>query len=183
MREMWAPGAISDGPNTLGGRLQTLVHLHIAAVGRLHSRLFEADAARIWRTSSGYQQVRAFQGKVGSVARAEEPDPLAGVALDAGYFGIRHDGDAFIPAHFFQSLRGIFILPVRDAAIAFDQRDLGAETAEGLGKFEPDITSTQNQEVFRDVIKFKSLDVGQRLRLGQSRNWLKRGARAGIDGY
>ena len=131
----------------------------------------------------GYQQVRAFQGKFGSVARAEEPDPLAGVALDAGYFCIRHDGDAFIPAHFFQSLRDIFVFVVREAAIAVDQRDLGAETAEGLGKFESDITSAQNQEMFRDVIKFKGLDVGQRLRLGQSRNWLKRGARAGIDDY
>ena len=104
-------------------------------------------------------------------------------ALDAGYFRIRDDGDAFIPAHFFQSLRGIFVFVVREAAIAVDQRDLGAETAEGLGKFESDITSAQNQEVFRDVIKFKCLDVSQRLRLGQSRNWLKRGARAGIDGY
>ena len=178
---MWASGAISDGPNTLGGRLQTLVHLHIAAVGRLHSRLFEADAARIWRTSSGYQQVRAFQRKFGSVARAEEPDPLAGVALDAGYFCIRHDGDAFVPAHFFQSLRDIFVFVVGEAAIAVDQRDLGAETAEGLGEFESDITSAQNQEMFRDVIKFQGLDVGQRLRLGQSRNRLKRGARAGID--
>ena len=57
---MRAPGAISDGPNTLGGRLQTLIDLHMAAVGRLHSCLFEADAARIWRTSSGYQQVCQF---------------------------------------------------------------------------------------------------------------------------
>src|SRR5215469_8854943 len=65
---------------------KTLVHLHIAAVGRLHARLFEADAARIGRTSCGYQQVGAFQRKVGSVARAEESDPIAGVALDAGYF-------------------------------------------------------------------------------------------------
>src|SRR3984885_13962103 len=181
MCEMWASGAISDGPNTLGGRLQTLIHLHMAAVGRLHSRLFEADAARIWRTSSGYQQVRAFQGKFGSVARAEEPDPLAGVALDAGYFCIRNDGDAFLSAHFFQSLRDIFVFVVREAAIAVDQRDLGAETAEGLGKFESDVTATQNQKMFRDVIKFQGLDVGQRLRLGQSRNWLKRGARAGVD--
>src|ERR1700722_20168218 len=113
MCELWASGAISHGPNTIGGALQTLVHLHIAAVGRLHARLFEADAARIWRTSCGYQQVRAFQGKVASVARGEEPDPLAGVALDAGYFCTRHDSDAFIPAHFFQSLRGIFVLLVR----------------------------------------------------------------------
>ena len=30
---------------------------------------------------------------------------------------------------------------------------LGAETAEGLGEFESDITSAQNQEIFRDVIK------------------------------
>src|SRR5713226_4675757 len=109
MCKMWASGAISNGPDTLGRGLQTLVHLHIAAVGRLHSRPFEADAARIWRTSSGYQQVRAFQRKFVSVARAEEPDPLARVSLDEGYFCIRHDGDAFIPAHFFQSLRGIFV--------------------------------------------------------------------------
>ena len=113
----------------------------------------------------------------------EESDPISRVALDAGYFCIRDDGDPFITAQFFQCLRGIFVFVVREAAIAVDQRDLGAETAEGLGKFESDITSAQNQEVFRDVIKFKCLDVGQRLRLGQSRNWLKRGARADIDGY
>src|SRR5580698_10340568 len=107
MCELWASGAISDGPNTLGGRLQTLVHLHMAVVGRLHSRLVETDAVGIWRASSGYQQMRAFQGKFGSVARAEQPDQLAGDSLDAGYFCIRHDGDAFIPTHFFQSLRDI----------------------------------------------------------------------------
>src|ERR1700722_4793132 len=120
MREMWTSGAISDGPNTLGGRLQTLVHLHVASVGHLHSRLFEADAARIRRTSSGYQQVRAFQGKFGSVARTEEPNRLTGVALDAGYFCVRHDGDAFIPAHFFQSLRGIFVFVLGDSAVSVD---------------------------------------------------------------
>ena len=38
----------------------------------------------------------------------------------------------------FQSLRGIFVFVVREAAIAVDQRDLGAETAEGLCKFESD---------------------------------------------
>ena len=30
---------------------------------------------------------------------------------------------------------------------------LGADMAEGLGEFESDITSTQDQEMFRDVIK------------------------------
>src|SRR5580704_17619809 len=183
MCEMWASGTVSDGPDALGGRLQTLVHLDVALFGCFHPRLVEADAARIWSTSSSYQKVSAFQRMLVSVTRAKEPDRLARVALDEGYFCIRHDGDTFIPAHFFQSLRGIFIFVVREAAIAVDQRDLGAETAEGLGKFESDITSAQNQEVFRDVIKFKCLDVGQRLRLGQSRNWLKRGARAGVDDY
>src|SRR6266850_2969148 len=181
MSEMWASGAISDGPDALGRGLQTLVHLHIAAVGCPHSRLFEADAARIWRAPSGYQKVRAFQRKFVSVARAEQPDPLARVALDEAYFCLRHDGDTFVPAHFFQSLRDIFVFVVSEAAIAVDQRHLGAETAEGLGEFESDITSAQDQEMFRDVIKFQGLDVGKRLRLGQSRNWLKRGARAGVD--
>src|ERR1700722_9215139 len=181
MREMWASGAISNGPNTLGCGLQTLVHLHKAVVGRLHSRLFEADAARIWRASSGDQQVRAFQGKFGSVARGEQPDPLARVAFDEGYFCIGHEGNTFVPAHFFQSPRDIFVFPVGEAAVAVDERYLGAETAEGLGEFESDITCPQNHEMFRNVIKFQSFDVGQRLRLGQSRNWLKRGARAGVD--
>ena len=31
------------------------------------------------------------------------------------------------------------------------------------------------------MVKFKCLDVGQRLRLGQSRNWLKRSTRASVD--
>jgi hypothetical protein len=76
MCELRASGAISDGPDALGRDLQTLVHLHVAVVGRLHSHPFEADAARIWRPSCGYQQVRAFQRKFVSVARAEKPDPL-----------------------------------------------------------------------------------------------------------
>src|ERR1700733_14198586 len=105
MREVRASGAISDGPNALGRGLQTLVHLHMAMLGRLHARLFEADAACIWRASSGYQQVRPFQRKFVSVARAEEPYPLARVALDEGCFCIRCNGDTFVPAHFFQSLR------------------------------------------------------------------------------
>src|SRR5690348_18434117 len=101
----------------------------MAAVGGGHSRRVETDAVSIWRASSGYQQVRAFQGKLASVARAEEPDPLARAALDAAYFCIRHYGNAFVPAHFFQSQRDIFVLAVGEAGIAVDERHLGAETA------------------------------------------------------
>ena len=153
----------------------------MATVGRLHSRLFEADAAGIWRTPAGDQQMRSFQKEVTSVARAEEPDRFAGVAFDAGDFRVRHDVDALVPAHFFKPLRDIFVFAVSEAAIAVDQRHLSTETAEGLRKFEPDIPSPQNQEMFRDVIEFQRLDVRKRLRLDQSRNRLKRGARARID--
>src|SRR5580658_7275007 len=181
MCEMWASGTVSDGPDALGGRLQTLVHLDVALFGCFHPRLVEADAARIWSTSSSYQKVSAFQRMLVSVTRAKEPDRLARVALDEGYFCICHDCDTFVAAHFFQSLRDILVFVVREAAISVDQRHLGAETAEGLGEFESNIASAQNQKMFGDVIKFQGLDVGKRLHLGQSWNWLKRGARTRID--
>ena len=77
MREVGATGAVPDCPDTLGSGLQSLVYLHVAPLGRLHARLVEPDTAGIWRTPSGNQQMRSFQGKFSSIARAEEPDPLA----------------------------------------------------------------------------------------------------------
>src|SRR5690348_13971002 len=107
---MWASGAIPDGPDALRSGLQTLVHFHMAAVGGRHSRLVETDAVGVWRASSGYQQVRAFQRKLASVARAEQPYPLARAALDAAYCCVRHYGNPFVPAHFFQAQGDIFVL-------------------------------------------------------------------------
>ncbi len=46
--------------------------------------------------------------------------PVARFALDAGHFRVRHDGDAFVPAHFFQRLRNVLILAMREAAIAVE---------------------------------------------------------------
>jgi hypothetical protein len=77
MREVRATGAVPDRPDATGSRLQSLVHFHVALLGRLHSRLVEPDTAGIWRTPSGDQQMRSFQGKFNSTTRAEEPDPLA----------------------------------------------------------------------------------------------------------
>ena len=160
MCEVWAAGAISDGPDTRGSCLQTFIYLYIAMFGGFHTCFFEADAAGIGGTPSGDQQVRAFQEKVLSIARAEEFDPLARVALDEAIFVFVTSGDALVPAHFFQFLRDIFVFMVSEAAIAVDQRHLGAETAEGLGEFEPNITRAQDQQVIRYVIKFQCLDVG-----------------------
>jgi hypothetical protein len=70
---------------------------------------------------------------------------------------------------------------VSEATIAVDQRHLGTKTAEGLGEFESDITGAQDQEVLRDLIEFKRLDMGKRPHLGQSMNRFQRGARAGVD--
>src|ERR1700737_5310547 len=98
MREVRATGAVPDCPDTPGSRLQSLVHLHVTPRGRLHSRLVEPDTAGIWRTPSGNQQMRSFQGKFNSIARAEEPDPLAGLAFTAGDYRVRHDADALARA-------------------------------------------------------------------------------------
>ncbi len=70
---------------------------------------------------------------------------------------------------------------VSEAAVAVDQRHLGAKTAEGLGEFESHITRAQDQEMFRDVIEFQRLDVSERSHLCQSRNRFQRGARSRVD--
>ena len=89
--------------------------------------------------------------------------------------------DAFIPAHFFQALRNVFVLAINEAAIAIEECHLRAETAEGLGEFESYIARAENQEVLRDVIEFQCLDVRERPRLDQPRNRFQRGPRARID--
>jgi hypothetical protein len=43
-------------------------------------------------------------------------------------------------------LRDILVFVVSEAAIAVDKGHLGTETAEGLGEFESDISSGQDQE-------------------------------------
>src|ERR1700726_4094437 len=68
-----------------------------------------------------------------------------------------------------------------EAAIAVDQGHLGTKTAEGLGEFESDITSAQAQELLRNLIEFRPLDMRERLHLGQSVNRFKRGSRTGVD--
>jgi len=78
------------------------------------------------RAPAGNQQVRAFQVECGLAARAEEAHPFARLAVDVRDFGVGHDVDSFVAAHFLQALRNVFVLVMGDAAIAVEERHLGS---------------------------------------------------------
>src|ERR1700752_3080579 len=69
------------------------------------------------------------------------------------------------------------------AIIAFDNGHLAAESAHPLRQFQSDVATAEYQEMFRDFAQLKSFDVGERLRLGQSRDGFKRGVRTSINHY
>src|SRR5262249_52471061 len=60
-----------------------------------------------------------------------------------------------------------------------------AEASKGLGELESDIAARQNEEMLRDAVQFKGLDVRHRPRSGEAGDWVnpRAGARADHDDF
>src|SRR6266566_6070924 len=57
------------------------------------------------------------------------------------------------------------------SGVALNNGHPAAEAAHGLGQLEPNIATTQDEEMFRNALQIQCFDMGQGVRFGKTRNW------------
>src|SRR5579859_3000665 len=80
-----------------------------------------------------------------------------------------------------QGRRDVLILAMDQASIAINHRDAAAKPAHGLRQLKPDKAASQHEEMFWNAVQFQSFDVGQGLRLSQTRSGIDGSAGSRVD--
>ena len=97
-----------------------------------------------------------------------QPHPLARFPFYVPQAGICHSDDAFILEELRHGFGNILVLAVEQAIIALHDGDTAAQTTHRLGKFQPDIAATENQQMFRDDVELQRFDMSERRGLGET---------------
>lgn len=168
-------------------RLQPLVDLDVSAVGELNAGHLQAESFGVRSAAGGDQYMATLQDFRNSILHAILHDDdtyrvagLAGHLLDAC---IQQNVDAFIGEQRAKSLAYVRVFFGHQPPVAIDHRHLAAEAAHRLGQLHSDVASTNDQQVLGNFIEFKSLDMRERLRFREARNWFQRGTRARTDDH
>src|SRR6266700_8022636 len=80
-----------------------------------------------------------------------------------------------------QSCRNVLILAMEQPGVALDNGHPAAEAAHGLGQLEPNIATTQDEEMFRNAGQIQCFDMGQGVCFGKTRNWTDGRAGSRVD--
>src|SRR5258708_38400913 len=80
-----------------------------------------------------------------------------------------------------EGCRYILTLPMEQPGVELNNSHPAAEAAHGLGQLEPNIATTQDEEMFRNAVQIQGFDMGQGVRFGKTRNWTNGRAGSRVD--
>src|ERR1700722_3086685 len=97
-----------------------------------------------------------------------QPHPVARFSFHVPQAGICHSDDAFVLEELSDGLGNILIFTMEQPIIALHDGYAAAQTTHSLGKFETDIATTENQQMFGDDVEFQGLDMRKGRGLGKT---------------
>src|SRR5260221_5806198 len=80
-----------------------------------------------------------------------------------------------------QARRNVLVLAMDQPRVALNNRHPASEATHGLGQLEPNIATTQDEEMFRNAVQIQCFDMGQGVRFGKTRNWTNGRAGSRVD--
>ena len=70
---------------------------------------------------------------------------------------------------------------MKQPGIALNNGHPAAEATHGLRQLEPNIATTQNEQMFRNAVQIQRFDMGQGVRFGKTWNWKDGRAGSSVD--
>src|SRR5882672_11029987 len=178
VRELRATRDLADRPDAGRGGLQPLVDLDVSPVGKLNAGQFQTESFGVRIAACGDQYMAALEDFLNSILLDDDAHRVAGFAGHLLDPCIQENVDAFICEQAAKSLAYVRVFFGHQPPVAIDYRHVAAEAAHRLGHLHSDVAPTDNQQVFGNLIEFKSLDMRERLRFRKARNGIQRGTRA-----
>ena len=110
-----------------------------------------------------------------------ELNTVARAAGDALHFGLQDNFDTFVGHQFEKRVGNIRVFAFEELRRTLDDRNTSAESAHGLGEFQADITSTEDDEVLGQTFQVQSFDMRHRCGKSESGHVGNAGPGADID--
>src|SRR6266446_4120562 len=173
VRELRATRDLADRPDAGRGGLQPLVDLDVSPVGELNAGQFQAESFGVRLAACGDQYMTTLYDFLNSILLDDDTHRVARFARHLLDPRIQENVDAFICEQAAKSLAYVGVFFGHQPPVAINYRHLAAEAAHRLGHLHSDVARTDNKQVFRNFIEFKSLDMRERLRFRKSRNCLQ----------
>jgi hypothetical protein len=168
MGELGAARAVSHRPHAGRGGGQVLVDGDVAGFGQPHADLLEADAAGVGRTADGDQQIGPVDGELTVRPFGDNAHGPSGLPVDGADLRLAVQGDPLVAEQPDDARRDVGVFVAERLRPGLDDRDLRAEPAHGLRQLQPDVAAADDDQMFRQPVQVKQLDVGHRSRLGQT---------------
>ena len=170
VREVRASGRLAGRPNVWGRRLQPVVDADVAARIDFDTCSVEIESVRVGRSASRHENVGSFQRSLICPRTDQHRNHFTRASSDLQHLGIQQDFDPLI-LHQFQKTGGnIGVFFLKQTRTVLNDRDAAPEASHRLGKLQADVTSPEDDEVFRQALQVQGFDVRHRPGVGEPRN-------------
>jgi hypothetical protein len=159
VRKVRAACALSHCPYIRSRCFQAIIHLDVAALGHLDSRLVKADSLCVWRTPKRNKNVGSFYRSPAVFALNLQMNALSRNAFDVPNLRAQQNVNSFVLEQLQNGLCDISVFAWRKLRAASDQSYAAPESAYGLGQLEPDEPASQDDQVFGKTLQVERLDM------------------------
>src|SRR5262245_16422255 len=168
--ELWATSTFPDGPDPGRARLQPLIDANVATAVELDAGLFEPNRVGVGNAPRRHQDVAAVDHLLAGGRAHDKAHILSGSTARPESLGFQEELNAFASENPLHLTRDVGILPGHELGAVLDDRHLAAEATVGLGHFETDIATPEDDQVCGQIIELQSLDMRERSGLLEARH-------------
>jgi hypothetical protein len=168
VRKLRTACALPDRPDVGRRCLKTIVHLKPPCLRNGDARKIQPDPGGVRHPACGHQNVAAGQFALTFSRLDHQTDRLSGAPLHIGDLCREDDVDTFRGKQPLQLLSDIRIFVGEQLGRALQDGHLAAKPPIGLRKLKANVTAANHNQVSRQTIQFKDLDMRHRRGLVQA---------------
>src|SRR5262245_23672471 len=146
VRELWAAGAFSNGPDVRRTRLQPPVHANVTTTVQPNPGLLKSNSGGIRNTPSRDQDVAAFDVVLARGRAHGKAHVLSRFPTYLEELGFQENLNTFLAQNPLHLVRDVDILPTHKSRAALDDCHVATEATVSLCHFETGITPTDHNQ-------------------------------------
>src|SRR5262249_45102432 len=139
MRELWAAGAFTNGPDVRRTRLEPLIHANVTTIIQLNPGLLKTDSIGIRDTSSGDQDIAAIDVLLTRRRADDKFNILSRLPTYREELSFQENLNAFVAKSAPHFLENVDILPPHKLRAGLDDCHVAAKATVSLRHFEANI--------------------------------------------
>src|SRR5216683_1222967 len=148
MRELRTAGAFTNRPNIDSGCLEPLVHLHVTSLIQFDTSDFQPNSGGVRCPASGNQDIAACNFLFAGGRSHGYADTSSGATVHTDDLGRGDDVNSVANKYLKDFGYNVRVLVSKKLRAQFKNRYPTSKTTIGLSEFKPDMTTSDNNQVF-----------------------------------